>query len=60
MENSRLSLADFKEKAEKVNSNEVLETIQGGELEWCHGYWGQKAKEYAEHLNEWGETIFGD
>jgi len=36
MENARLSLADFKAKAEKVINDEVLEKVQGGTLGDCH------------------------
>jgi|TARA_B110000037_G_C17127386_1_gene508849 hypothetical protein len=44
MKNTKLSLADFKAKAENVNTNEVLEKVQGGDWGDCHGFWGQAAK----------------
>ncbi|WP_207555635.1 hypothetical protein [Tenacibaculum maritimum] len=40
MNSKRLSLADFKAKAENVNTNEVLEKIQGGDYSECHGTLG--------------------
>lgn len=36
MENTKLSLADFKAKAEKVSKNEVLDKVQGGSDSSCH------------------------
>ena len=44
MNNKRLSLAEFKAKAENTNTNEILEKIQGGESSGCHGWWGQFLK----------------
>ncbi|CAA0230576.1 hypothetical protein NACSLCCMFF_50015 [Tenacibaculum maritimum] len=45
MNSKRLSLADFKAKAENVVTSEVLENISGGSMWKCHGYWGQKEKQ---------------
>lgn len=36
MNNGKLSLADFKAKAEKVTTNELLDKVRGGELSACH------------------------
>lgn len=36
MKNERLSFSAFKEKAGKVEQNQVLEKIQGGRMESCH------------------------
>jgi len=36
MSNKRLSLDAFKAKAKSIDSNEVLEKIQGGDLNYCH------------------------
>ncbi len=36
MKNGKLSLADFKAKAEKVSTNELLDKVQGGRLDDCH------------------------
>lgn len=44
MKNERLSLDAFKAKAENVNTNEVLEKVQGGGWSDCHGYWGKVGK----------------
>jgi hypothetical protein len=41
---SRLSLDAFKTKAENVNTNEVLEKVQGGNWYDCHGCDGTWAK----------------
>lgn len=32
----KLSLADFKAKAEKVSTSELLDKVQGGTMEGCH------------------------
>ena len=52
MKNSRLSLAEFKTKAENVNTSEVLEKVQGGDLSDCHGFWGQVGKIFSDP--QWG------
>jgi len=52
MNNSRLSLADFKAKAEITNTNDVLEKVQGGDMSDCHGFWGQLAKIFSDP--DWG------
>jgi hypothetical protein len=36
MENTRLSLADFKAKADKVQTSEILDKVQGGANDNCH------------------------
>ncbi len=46
MNNTKLSLADFKAKAEKVEKNELLEKVQGGAWDDCHGFWGEWKKGY--------------
>jgi hypothetical protein len=38
MNNTKLSLADFKAKADKVETSEVLGKIQGGDNGDCHIY----------------------
>ena len=49
MSNKRLSLDAFKAKAENLNTNEVLEKVQGGDWSDCHGCSGTwaKIKDYA-------------
>ncbi len=45
MSSKRLSFDAFKTKVENVNTNEVLEKIQGGtDFLGCHGFWGQMEK----------------
>ncbi|WP_207555636.1 hypothetical protein [Tenacibaculum maritimum] len=56
MNNKRLSLADFKAKAENVNTNEVLEKIQGGEMDDCHNT-TNLIKIGAEYLAWWIEVL---
>jgi len=51
MSNTRLSLEAFKAKAENVNTNEVLEKIQGGASIECHGASTQLGKTIAEVLD---------
>jgi hypothetical protein len=53
MNNSRLSLADFKAKAENTSTNEILEKVQGGQSSGCHGYWGQVVKSLEHGLDNW-------
>jgi hypothetical protein len=53
MNNQRLSLADFKAKAENTNTNEILEKVQGGESSGCHGYWGQVGKSLSHAWGNW-------
>jgi hypothetical protein len=36
MENTKLSLADFKAKAEKVETIDILEKVHGGANDDCH------------------------
>jgi hypothetical protein len=40
MNNTKLSLADFKAKADKAQTSEALDAIHGGGLFNCHGRWG--------------------
>ncbi|WP_157766137.1 hypothetical protein [Aquimarina aggregata] len=44
MKNGRLSLDAFKAKADKIETNEILEKVQGGEWGDCHGYLGAVSK----------------
>ena len=44
MKNVKLSLADFKVKAEKMNDKEMLNSIQGGKWKDCHGASGGLGK----------------
>ena len=44
MQNGRLSLDAFKAKADNVNTNEVLEKVQGGDWADCHNCDGAWAK----------------
>jgi|TARA_B110000259_G_scaffold126929_1_gene143553 hypothetical protein len=53
MNNQRLSLAEFKAKAENTNTNEILEKVQGGSMSSCHGYWGQVGKSIEHGWNNW-------
>ena len=46
MQNGRLSFEAFKAKAENVNTNEVLEKVQGGDWSDCHGFWGAVGKAF--------------
>jgi hypothetical protein len=43
MENTKLSLADFKAKVDKVETNEILEKVQGGKDNDCHFWQGKEA-----------------
>ncbi|MEK6155029.1 hypothetical protein WIW50_17290 [Flavobacteriaceae bacterium 3-367] len=54
MQTTRLSLAEFKTKAEKIQASDVLEKVQGGGQGDCHGFWGQAHKlalQIAEAMN---------
>ena len=42
----RLTLAQFKAKADKSNVVENLERIKGGDLNDCHGIWGVIGKKW--------------
>ena len=44
--NGRLTLADFKAKADQANLVESLEAIQGGNLSDCHGFFGAVGKAF--------------
>ena len=44
MNNTKLSLADFKANADKVETMEALDAINGGSLFNCHGRWGRIGK----------------
>jgi hypothetical protein len=44
MKNTKLSLADFKAKAETTNGKELLNNIQGGKWKDCHGFTGGLGK----------------
>jgi hypothetical protein len=44
MKNTKLSLADFKAKADSTNEKELLNNIQGGRWKDCHGFSGGLGK----------------
>lgn len=44
MKNAKLSLADFKAKADKVETMEALDAVNGGGLFNCHGNLGKIGK----------------
>ncbi|MFZ4927974.1 hypothetical protein [Chryseobacterium sp. Mn2064] len=44
MENKKLSLDAFKAMAEKVQTEEVMQKIEGGDAAECHGFAGQARK----------------
>lgn len=44
METKRMSLADFKAKANKTNESDLLNSIQGGKWKDCHGFTGGLGK----------------
>jgi hypothetical protein len=44
MKTEKLSLDAFKAMANNVQSEEVMEQIEGGNLFDCHGYWGRVGK----------------
>ncbi|MFP8894376.1 hypothetical protein [Chryseobacterium sp. EZn1] len=43
-QNKKLSLDAFKEMAEKVQTEEVMQKVEGGDSSDCHGFWGQAHK----------------
>lgn len=47
----RLSLDSFKEKANSVTNEEVLESVKGGGWWDCHGGWGQARKVIEQTMN---------
>ena len=51
----KLSLDDFKAMANNVQSEEVMQQIEGGLLDLfdCHGFWGQVGKA----CRDWGEFL---
>ncbi|WP_396211062.1 hypothetical protein [Flavobacterium sp.] len=40
----KLSLDDFKQIAENVQPQEIMQQIEGGAWSDCHGFWGQLRK----------------
>lgn len=44
MKTEKLSLDAFKEMAENVQTEEVMEQIEGGSWSDCHGFWGGAGK----------------
>ncbi|CAA7197319.1 hypothetical protein [Chryseobacterium potabilaquae] len=40
----KISLDAFKEMAEKVQTEEVMQKVEGGDQSDCHGFWGQAHK----------------
>ncbi|MDC9722983.1 MAG: hypothetical protein PSN34_09465 [Urechidicola sp.] len=53
MKNSKLSLADFKAKANQTETSEVLEKVQGGGLTDCHGESGRIGKLLIDTFYTW-------
>jgi hypothetical protein len=54
MKNTKLSLADFKAKADKAETIEALDAIHGGGLFNCHGRWGGIGKKIRDFAIEVG------
>ena len=52
MNNNRLSLDAFKEKANQIETSEVLEKVQGGNLMDCHGFWGRVGKAMKQEISD--------
>ncbi len=50
--NSRLSLAEMKAKADQSSTLDNLEAIQGGNLFDCHGKWGAIGKKVGAWVDE--------
>ena len=46
MKNAKLSLADFKAKADKIETMEALDAVNGGGLFNCHGKCGARGKKW--------------
>lgn len=44
MKNQKLSFDAFKSMADNVQSDEVMQQIEGGNLFDCHGFWGEVGK----------------
>lgn len=44
MKTEKLSLDAFKAMADSVQTDEVMESIEGGSWSDCHGFWGQTRK----------------
>lgn len=44
MQNKKLSLAELKEKAKTIENEKVLEKVQGGGWNDCHGFLGGLGK----------------
>ncbi|WP_312746759.1 hypothetical protein [Sphingobacterium multivorum] len=47
----KLTLAELKAKANFVDQNEVLEKIQGGDFNDCHGRSGQIGKRFYDQVD---------
>lgn len=54
MKTEKLSLDAFKAMANNVQSEELMEQIEGGNLFDCHGYWGGVGKQIRDTLVEIG------
>lgn len=52
MRNKRLSLADFKAKANRTSEKEILNKIQGGAWPECHTEADQRRKAIIKHNNK--------
>ncbi len=44
MKTQKLSFEDFKLMANNVQSDEIMQQIEGGSLFDCHGFWGRIGK----------------
>jgi hypothetical protein len=54
MKTEKLSFDAFKQMAECVQSQDVMEQIEGGSWSDCHGFWGQLHKfliEVVDHVD---------
>lgn len=52
MKNKRLSLADFKAKANQTEEKDILSKIQGGTYPECHTEGDQRRKAIIKHNNK--------
>jgi|GEM_PF-3967853 hypothetical protein len=59
MKTEKLSLDAFKQMAENVQTQDVMEQIEGGSWSDCHGFWGWMGKAFRAHQEEEGTNSIG-
>lgn len=60
MKNKRLSLADFKAKANQTEEKDILNKIQGGAYPECHTEDDQRRKAIIKHNNKILHQKYGE